>query len=67
MENIPGYLNKYFVANSFILIYPMQAGTYSKEMDLTNPSIMEPLEKLDEIGKRLQLFSKENNKMFISL
>lgn len=25
MSRIPGYLNKYFFANSFILVYPLQA------------------------------------------
>lgn len=27
MNRIPGYLNKYFQANSFILVYPLQAST----------------------------------------
>lgn len=26
MNRIPGYLNKYFIANSFVLVYPLQAG-----------------------------------------
>lgn len=26
MSRIPGYLNKYFFANSFVLVYPLQAG-----------------------------------------
>lgn len=27
MNRIPGYLNKYFIQNSFVLVYPLQAGT----------------------------------------
>ena len=27
MNRVPGYLNKYFFANSFVLVYPLQAGT----------------------------------------
>lgn len=30
MNKIPGYLNKYFQANSFILVYPLQANTPGK-------------------------------------
>lgn len=29
MSRIPGYLNKYFTTNSFILVYPLQAGASS--------------------------------------
>lgn len=53
MPHIPNYLNKYFKENSFILIYPMQGTPGSKGLDLTNPSILEPIEKLDEIGKTI--------------
>ena len=54
MNKIPAYLNKYFGQNSFILVYPMQAGvTENNELDLKNPALIEPLEKLDEIGKTL--------------
>jgi hypothetical protein len=54
MTKIPSYLNKYFKSTSYILTYPMQAGkTASTKIDLTNPAITEPLEKLDEIGKTL--------------
>lgn len=50
MSEIPTYLNKYFQANSFILIYPMQTGvTGASSIDLKNPSILE----LDEIGKTI--------------
>ena len=54
MTNIPSYLNKYFKETSYILIYPMQEGiTDSSKIDLTNPSFIEPFEKLDEIGKTI--------------
>ena len=61
MERVPHYLNKYFKANSFILIYPMQIGAgQSIIFDLSNPSLHEPLEKLDEIGKTiLNLFKRK--------
>lgn len=54
MMKIPSYLNKYFQNTSYILIYPMQAGVYdSTQIDLKNPTFIEPLEKLDEIGKTI--------------
>ncbi len=61
MINIPTYLNKYFQSNSFILIYPMQHGINDNdEIDLNNPSLIEPIEKLDEIGKNiLKLFRRK--------
>ncbi|KAF0236618.1 MAG: transporter cpa2 [Prolixibacteraceae bacterium] len=51
MKSIPEYLNSYFVSNSFILIYPMQTGVLEENIDLTNASLIEPMEKIDEIGK----------------
>ncbi|MDO9633877.1 MAG: cation:proton antiporter [Paludibacter sp.] len=60
MINIPGYLKKYFEPNSFILIYPIQAGLLAKETADLNPSMVEPIEKLDEIGKTIaRLFKKK--------
>jgi Kef-type K+ transport system membrane component KefB len=54
MANIPAYLNKYFKTNSFILVYPMQSGVASHHtFDLNNPSLLEPIEKLDEIGRTI--------------
>jgi len=54
MTRIPSYLNKYFKDTSYILIYPMQAGvTDTSQIDLKNPTFIEPLEKLDEIGKTI--------------
>lgn len=61
MTKIPTYLNKYFQANSFILVYPMQQGVVNnEEIDLNNPSLIEPIEKLDEIGKNIiKLFRRK--------
>ncbi len=61
MNKIPMYLNKYFRETSYILIYPMQAGvTDDSHIDLKNPTFIEPLEKLDEIGKTLvRLFKRK--------
>ncbi|MDP2089460.1 MAG: cation:proton antiporter [Flavobacteriaceae bacterium] len=61
MAKIPDYLNKYFQTNNFILIYPMQTGvTENLNADLKNPSILEPLEKLDDIGKTIaNLFKRK--------
>lgn len=54
MTRIPHYLNNYFANRSFILIYPMQLGvTESSEMDLKSATLLEPIEKLDEIGKTI--------------
>lgn len=54
MAKIPSYLNKYFKDTSYILIYPMQAGVSdTSQIDLKNPTFIEPLEKLDEIGKTI--------------
>jgi Kef-type K+ transport system membrane component KefB len=54
MANVPIFLNKYFQSTSFILVYPMQFGVADgAEIDLNNPSLIEPIEKLDEIGKNL--------------
>jgi hypothetical protein len=54
MTKIPSYLNTYFKNTSYILIYPMQAGVKNNsKIDFKNPTFIEPLEKLDEIGKTL--------------
>ena len=61
MNKIPSYLNKYFQLNSLILVYPMQIGVSDNEtIDLNNPSMLEPIEKLDEIGKNIaKLFRRK--------
>ena len=54
MANIPSYLNKYFKETSYILIYPIQEGVIdSSQIDFKNPTFIESLEKLDEIGKTI--------------
>lgn len=54
MLRIPGFLNKYFNNNNYILIYPMQSGVGDDNMvDLKNPAVLEPLEKLGDIGKTI--------------
>lgn len=61
MSMIPEYLNKYFRSNSFILVYPLQLGVIDNQtIDFNNPSLKEPLEKLDEIGKTIaKLFRRK--------
>jgi hypothetical protein len=50
MIKVPALLNTYFRSNSFILIYPMQLDpTFIGSSDRNNPSLLEPIEKLDEI------------------
>ncbi len=52
MTKIPDYLNKYFPSNSCILVYPVQVGVKDNDItNLNNPSLAEPFEKLDELGK----------------
>jgi hypothetical protein len=53
MEKIPNYLNKYFQSNNFFLVYPIQAGVTGSTLDLKNASILDPIERLDEIGKTI--------------
>ncbi|HLV43279.1 MAG TPA: cation:proton antiporter [Brumimicrobium sp.] len=54
MNKIPHYLNKYFETTSYILIYPMQAGvTDTSQIDLKNPTFMQPIEMLDDIRKNI--------------
>lgn len=61
MTKIPSYLNKYFKDTSYILIYPMQTGIAdTSQVDLANATFIEPLEKLDEIGKTIaKLFKRK--------
>ena len=60
MKAIPGYLNRYFVPNNFLLVYPMQSGVNDESIDLNNPSLIEPIEKIDELGKNIaRLFKRK--------
>jgi Kef-type K+ transport system membrane component KefB/nucleotide-binding universal stress UspA family protein len=54
MQRVPYYLNKYFENYNYILIYPKQFGVEdSYKVDFKNPSVLEPLERLDDLGKTL--------------
>ncbi|MFZ1704269.1 MAG: cation:proton antiporter [Saprospiraceae bacterium] len=54
MVKIPYHLNKYFDSYSYILIYPKQSGVAeSYDFERKNPSVIDPLEKLDELGKTI--------------
>jgi Kef-type K+ transport system membrane component KefB len=60
MHRIPIYLNRYFQENNFILIYPIQSGIAGDDLDLKNPSVLEPLKELDDIGKTIvKLFRRK--------
>ena len=59
MNKIPDYLNKYFKGNNFILIYPMQSGIGEDvTQSLKNPSVMDPLRELDDLGKTISKLFK---------
>lgn len=54
MNKIPEYLNKYFQDQSYLLIYPSQNIKLGMEqIDLTNPSLLETIAKIDTIGKTI--------------
>ena len=54
MLKIPVYLNKYFQTTNFILVFPMQTGVSDEsDINLKNPSVMDSLEKLDDLGKTI--------------
>ncbi len=61
MPRIPVYLNKYFREFNYILIFPMQLGVNTgQNLNLNNPTFLEPLEKLDDLGKTIaRLFRKK--------
>jgi hypothetical protein len=61
MNKIPGYLNKYFQSVNYILVYPTQIGVniYSPN-NLKNPSLVDSIEKLDDLGKTIaNLFKRK--------
>ncbi|WP_445737969.1 cation:proton antiporter domain-containing protein [Mariniflexile sp.] len=54
IKNISIYLNRYFKSNNFILVCPIMKNlTINETIEFNNPSLLEPLEKLDEIGKSI--------------
>ena len=59
MSKIPSYLNKYFNAMNYLLIYPMQVGEFDRApIELTNPTLIEPFDKIDELGKSISKIFK---------
>ncbi len=62
MRKVSEYINAYFPNNSFILIYPMQVGVSEDIlMGLNNPSLLPPIEKLDEIVTNIaQIFKRKS-------
>jgi Kef-type K+ transport system membrane component KefB/nucleotide-binding universal stress UspA family protein len=65
MRKMPKYLNKYFVTNNYILVFPMQFGFDQKGMsDYTGTTLFNPLlnnmERIDDLGKTLsKLFTRK--------
>lgn len=54
IKNISIYLNRYFKSNNFILVCPIMNPLATDDpIEFNNPSLLEPLEKLDEIGKTI--------------
>lgn len=54
MKNIPEYLDTFCQKKSYLLIYPSKHIDIDKEkIDLTNPSLLEAIEKIDTIGKTI--------------
>src|SRR5690606_21151526 len=54
MADIPSYLEQQYQEHNFILVYPSQTTLMEDDrMDLSNPSLLEAVEKLDVIGKTL--------------
>jgi Kef-type K+ transport system membrane component KefB/nucleotide-binding universal stress UspA family protein len=61
MAKVPGYMNKYFKSINYILVYPAQIGVnmYGAS-NLKNPSLVDSMEKLDELGKTIaNLFKRK--------
>ena len=61
MEKIPDYLNNKLSKNSVLLVYPMQLGISDYSLiDINNPSMIEPVERLDVLGKNIsKLFNRK--------
>ncbi len=54
MAKIPSYLSRHCQKNNFLIIYPTQSISIQNEkVDLTNPSLLEAIEKVDLIGRTL--------------
>lgn len=60
MAHIPSYINKYFKHQNFLLIYPSQLDLDDEKVDLTYPSLISAIEKIDGIGKTVAgIFKKK--------
>lgn len=61
MDEVPNYLNNYCKETNFLLVYPSQSTfTLDGKVDLTNPSLLHAIEKLDVIGKTVaSIFRKK--------
>lgn len=61
MEEIPETLNSKYSRNSVLLVYPMQYGISDYSLiEMNNPSLIEPMERLDVLGKNIaRLFSRK--------
>lgn len=54
MAKVPISLRQYFPQNNYLLFFPLQSGVSDTTVpDFKNPSILEPLEKLDDLGKTI--------------
>lgn len=54
MADIPSYLNRHYQGRNFLLVYPSQSIFLTDgKVDLTNPSLLKAIEKLDVIGKTM--------------
>ncbi len=61
MDKIPMHINNHFQNINILLIYPSQSISWQDEqIDLTNPSLLEAIEKVDLIGKTIaNIFRKK--------
>ncbi len=61
MMDIPTYLNRHYQGRNFLLVYPSQSSFVTDgKIDLTNPSLLKAIEKLDVIGKTIAgIFRKD--------
>ncbi len=52
MDRIPAYMNTHYRTSSYLLIYPMQLRLADNTaIDFTDPTFVEPVEKLDKLGR----------------
>lgn len=54
MIKAPLWLRQYFPQNNYLLFFPLQSGVNDITLpDYKNPSMVEPLERLDDLGKTI--------------